>query len=134
MLQTGGGVEKGAQLVLTVSDPRGGSLAGRARDSLACRRVAGYRLLDTFLFLESPTMPEYITEAPEPGKWYISESMRITRRDGNSRIEQQLIPRDMRLDGAFSTDKEARQKLPYWQKKKECHEPFIWQYPDHCPQ
>jgi len=74
-------------------------------------------------------MPNYMAEAPEPGKWYISESMRIARHDGNSRTEQQLVPRDMRLAGPFLTDEEARQELPNWSSRKDCHEPFIWQYP-----
>jgi hypothetical protein len=83
-------------------------------------------------FLESPIMPkEYMTTPPKPGKWYISESMRLTRTMGGP-VEPQPVPIEMRLE-EFSTEAEAKERLPYWQGQSNCHEPFIWQYLEHPP-
>jgi hypothetical protein len=73
---------------------------------------------------------EYMTEAPVLGKWYISESTSIKRTDEKGLIEPQLVPREMRLAGPFSTEEEAKKKLPYWQQQENCHELFIWQNPN----
>jgi hypothetical protein len=74
-------------------------------------------------------MPKHMTDTPERGMWYICEKMIITRTDGKGLNEPQLGQHELRLDGPFSTEEEAKKKLPDWQQQRDCHEPFVWLYP-----